>query len=281
MKNILRALVAVRRPGGHQEVESVPCFTMRPILHEAHTPDFFKRSLGELQDILMSKGFLRTKSGCFDAETKEAVKAFQASANLVPDGIVGPLTWASLLFPTLDIADRAASENATEYVIKLQSLLNEEGLKVRVDGCFNRKTKQALKRFQVAHALHADGICGPRTWSVLLGQRQVLRPSLRRDMKNFLEREWFVIEQLLMVASIQVGILFNPFEGGHRYPFWTTLAVSYVLAYIGPFILEKKLALLLDELDGKNFHLLRFAPYVLIGFLSRQILHALRLVFIP
>lgn len=253
---------------------------MRPILHEEYTPDSFRRSLDELQDILIEKGILDARTGCFDAKTKEAVKSFQASANLVSDGIVGPLTWAAILFPTLNIANRANLEDVTDYVVKLQSLLRKDGFKVKVDGHFNRQTEIELKKFQIANALRADGVCGPRTWSVLLGQRQILNPSSSRDIKNRLWREWLIIEQLLMVASIQVGILFNPFESGHKYPFWTTLTVSYVLAYIGPLILEKKISVLLDELNERNLLLLRFAPYVLIGFLSKQVLYMVRLVII-
>jgi len=281
MLKTLRAFVRARFSTNCQLAKSVPCFTMRPILHEEYNSDFFNSSLGELQDILSNKGFLQTKTDNFNAEIREAVKAFQTSANLVPDGIVGPLTWAALLYPTLDINNRAVWEDATEHVIMLQTRLNEEKFKVKVDGCFNRKTKQALKRFQVAHALRADGVCGPRSWSILLGQRQVLSRRLSRNIMDFLEGEWLIIEQLLMVASIQIGILFNPFESGHRYPFWTTLAVSYVLAYVGPLVLENKISFLLDELEGKKAQVLRWAPYVLIGFLSRQILHVIKIIIIP
>jgi len=35
-------------------------------------------------------------SGVFDADTEAAVRAFQSSSGLVPDGIVGPKTWAKL-----------------------------------------------------------------------------------------------------------------------------------------------------------------------------------------
>ena len=39
------------------------------------------------------------EDGKFDARTEAAVRAFQRRADLVPDGIVGPLTWAALLAP--------------------------------------------------------------------------------------------------------------------------------------------------------------------------------------
>src|SRR3981081_1505784 len=37
-----------------------------------------------------------TVNGTFDSPTETAVKQFQESAGLVPDGIVGPLTWNAL-----------------------------------------------------------------------------------------------------------------------------------------------------------------------------------------
>jgi peptidoglycan hydrolase-like protein with peptidoglycan-binding domain len=38
-----------------------------------------------------------TASGTFDAATETAVRQFQRNHGLVPDGIIGPRTWATLL----------------------------------------------------------------------------------------------------------------------------------------------------------------------------------------
>jgi len=35
-------------------------------------------------------------TGIFDAATEDAVRAFQRANGLVPDGIVGPRTWATV-----------------------------------------------------------------------------------------------------------------------------------------------------------------------------------------
>lgn len=52
-------------------------------------------------------------------------------------------------------------------VVALQHLLNVEGVKVTIDGEFGPKTETAVKVFQMAKGLEADGIVGPATWAEL------------------------------------------------------------------------------------------------------------------
>ncbi len=49
-----------------------------------------------LQSLLITKGYFIKIDGVFGPKTKEAVKEFQKSVELKPDGIVGPLTWKEL-----------------------------------------------------------------------------------------------------------------------------------------------------------------------------------------
>lgn len=50
-----------------------------------------------IQQILTGQGYnVGPIDGNFGPQTKAAVQAFQSSHGLVPDGIVGPLTWAAL-----------------------------------------------------------------------------------------------------------------------------------------------------------------------------------------
>ncbi len=51
----------------------------------------------------------------------------------------------------------------------LQTLLNRSGASLGVDGDFGRKTDRALRDFQTANNLKADGVVGPATFRALTG----------------------------------------------------------------------------------------------------------------
>lgn len=55
-----------------------------------------------------------------------------------------------------------------ENVKRVQSLLNAEiGAGLVVDGLYGEATEEAVKKYQKAHGLTADGIVGPKTWAAL------------------------------------------------------------------------------------------------------------------
>ena len=64
-------------------------------------------------------------------------------------------------FPTLRKGDTG------ESVLELQERLNSLGASLKPDGIFGAKTEEAVKVFQKAHGLTADGICGPKTRKAL------------------------------------------------------------------------------------------------------------------
>jgi peptidoglycan hydrolase-like protein with peptidoglycan-binding domain len=90
-------------------------------------------------------------------QTTAALKAFQAAHGLRPDGIAGPKTWAALE-PTVEDGSRG------EAVRRIQRQLG-----VAPDAIDGPQTTGAVKHFQQAHGLTADGIVGPRTWKALEG----------------------------------------------------------------------------------------------------------------
>ncbi len=121
----------------------------------------------QLQQKLKSKGYNVSADGQFGPKTKAAVIAFQRANGLGADGIVGAKTWAKLnaapppSTPTL----RQGSSGAA--VKTLQTRLRAHGFNVAVDGQFGPGTANAVKSFQRARGLGADGVVGPKTWAKL------------------------------------------------------------------------------------------------------------------
>jgi len=107
--------------------------------------------------------------GVFGVLTESAVKAFQVWANLAADGIVGPRTWEKL--DDADKSDPTLKEGSKGIAVRgLQRRLNEAGYDAgEIDGLFGAKTEAAVKAYQEANGLEADGIVGPQTWDRLRG----------------------------------------------------------------------------------------------------------------
>ena len=55
-------------------------------------------------------------------------------------------------------------------VSKLQTILNQHGYGLAVDGIFGEKTRAAVRDYQKRYNLKLDSIAGPETWGSLLGQ---------------------------------------------------------------------------------------------------------------
>ena len=55
-------------------------------------------------------------------------------------------------------------------VSKLQTVLNQHGYDLAVDGIFGVKTQAAERDYQKKNSLKLDGIAGPETWGSLLAQ---------------------------------------------------------------------------------------------------------------
>ncbi len=104
--------------------------------------------------------------GVFGPRTNQAVREYQGDHGLAVDGIVGPNTWGTMLAeypqpPTLGIGSQWPHLN------RLQSFLNQAAPPalppLAVDDIFGPKTEAAVKHYQAAHAVSADGIVGLQT----------------------------------------------------------------------------------------------------------------------
>ena len=80
----------------------------------------------------------------------------------------------------------------------------------------------------------------------------------------------FVIQQLLIVVAIFAGIYFNPLDdSGTQITVPESLAIAYSLSCLGQPLVEQ----LAERFLIAELPLIRYSPYVLLGFLWRQVLH--------
>ena len=117
--------------------------------------------------------------GIYGQTTSDAVRAFQIENSLKPvDGIAGNATqgrlYSSSAIPASkagDLYDTVRPGATGDVVVQIQDCLASYSYlpQGNVNGVYDDATVAAVKAFQAAHGLKADGICGNRTLSVLFG----------------------------------------------------------------------------------------------------------------
>ncbi|HUU61114.1 MAG TPA: peptidoglycan-binding protein, partial [Acidimicrobiia bacterium] len=148
--------------------------------------------VGALQRLLTELGFdPGPVDGAFGEATESAVSAFQTAHDLEADGVVGSGTRAALAEALEAVAPAAGgsasdgedSANAGlgtrplrpgmsgEAVEALQGLLAGLGFDPgSIDGVFGEATAAAVRAFQTAHDLEADGVVGTQTRAALIAE---------------------------------------------------------------------------------------------------------------
>ena len=124
----------------------------------------------DLQRRLGIAGFspVGAEVGSFCASTEAALRAFQASRGLPPNGWCDDRTWGSLVEANWALGDRLLTLTAPmargDDVSALQVTLARLGFDPgKVDGIFGPATHRALCRFQRDCGLPTDGMCGHST----------------------------------------------------------------------------------------------------------------------
>jgi len=132
-------------------------------------------------------------NGVFGPDTQEAVRTFQRTFNLTPDGVIGRNTWYKITFIYVGVTKLAELDSEGirftigqnppnvvlsqgsrgEAVLELQFILNSIAPyyptipPVIQDSVFGFDVKNAVIEFQKTFNLTPDGIVGPGTWNKL------------------------------------------------------------------------------------------------------------------
>ena len=129
------------------------------------------------KSLIKAKLFNGKADGVFDEKTLTAVKQFQHTVNLPPDGLVGPKTLKALkeYKPSRNAAkERPKADKDKGAVLRLgmrgeevkkvqEYLIKNNFLKGKPDGVFGYDTLTAVKEFQAAAKIPADGLIGRKT----------------------------------------------------------------------------------------------------------------------
>jgi peptidoglycan hydrolase-like protein with peptidoglycan-binding domain len=156
---------------GHRRADAVTS-------ERARSPEHLKlgdRGAGikNLEQTLEKAGFeIGRADGRFGSRTEAAVKAFQKSVGLARTGAVDGKTWKQLTkswFAAKDGTSPAQRKGeVSRFVGKTERLLKDLGYRVgKVDGKFDTRLENAVKRFQGKHHLPVTGEVGRRTAAAL------------------------------------------------------------------------------------------------------------------
>lgn len=154
----------------------------RPTLKQGSTNKIYVRML---QICLNYHGAKLNCDGIFGSGTAEALRAFQKAAGLNVTAVCDAKTWAALVKSTTPKKETEAvwtigrvlkhriPNMKGDDVKKVQKELMAKGYscgKCGADGKFGSATKGAVKKFQKAKGLKADGIVGKNTVAALGGK---------------------------------------------------------------------------------------------------------------
>lgn len=115
--------------------------------------------------------------GKYGQTTADAVRAFQIQNKLTPvDGVAGSKTLSKMYSSDAIPATASTTDYGTvqygdkgDLVVQVQDCLIQLGFLDRITGVYDDETVAAVKAFQKANGLTADGKCGPLTLQVLFG----------------------------------------------------------------------------------------------------------------
>lgn len=121
-----------------------------------------------------------TADGHFGGNTKKALQKFQAKNGLKETGAANKATWAVLDARSEGIRGGAAVQAGTQMKQMQQALIGLGYLNGTADGINGPKTREAVRKYQKAYGLAADGVAGADTMTSLKNTVTALQSDLAR-----------------------------------------------------------------------------------------------------
>ena len=119
--------------------------------------------------------------GSYGTKTKGAVSEFQSDRGLKATGVMDAATWGKLNALSGGIRAGSKVSGSTQVRYLQQGLIGLGYLSGTADGSFGSKTREAVRKFQSAYDLSADGSAGPDTMTALKNAVTTLQNDLARN----------------------------------------------------------------------------------------------------
>lgn len=134
-----------------------------------------------LQVELKNAGFAPgTPDGHFGSKTKTALKKFQKDRKLPETGVADTATWKAINKSSTGIQAGSGAKTASQVKQLQKALIGLGFLTGKADGVYGSKTREAVRSFQKACGLGADGSAGPDTMTALKNAVVAIQNALAR-----------------------------------------------------------------------------------------------------
>jgi peptidoglycan hydrolase-like protein with peptidoglycan-binding domain len=139
---------------------------------EVRNPFLYGEDIKRLQNRLNLLGFPCTESGFYDDLTSDAVREFQNTHSLRPDGKVGPITWEKITVNNYVFVKRVLQYTVPmmygDDIRLVQQRLDDLGFTIHEpSGWFDEITRQQVINFQKSIGINADGVVNEDTAKAL------------------------------------------------------------------------------------------------------------------
>ena len=141
-----------------------------------------RNAMIRLQVELQNAGYAPgSADGHYGSKTKKALEQYQADRKLSKTGVADKATWAAINSETGGMRANSAlrlGSSGTQVKYLQQALIGFGYLTGSADGSYGSKTQEAVRKFQSAYGLSADGNAGGKTMTALKNVVMTLQSDL-------------------------------------------------------------------------------------------------------